>query len=177
MIEAILWCLSGPLLAVQTGSDTGPVGNRSDRHSPHAAWRCMGEDAWISIAVRNDTDWRALCSIVSGLDPALDFSARTTRAAEIDAVLSAWAQAQDAGEAEAALRGAGVPASALASSIDLVGSFHLRARGFWDPLNDAVIPGLPWRASFGRAIGPAPDLGQHTEDVLASLSGSVESHI
>jgi crotonobetainyl-CoA:carnitine CoA-transferase CaiB-like acyl-CoA transferase len=29
-----------------------------------------------------------------------------------------------------------------------------------------VIPALPWRASFGRATGPAPDLGQDTEAVL-----------
>ena len=52
MIEAILWTLSGPLLATQTGSPAEPVGNRSDRYAPHGAWRCAGDDAWISIAVR-----------------------------------------------------------------------------------------------------------------------------
>jgi crotonobetainyl-CoA:carnitine CoA-transferase CaiB-like acyl-CoA transferase len=172
MIEAILWCLADPLLATQTGSPAEPAGNRSNRHAPHGAWRCMGEDAWISIAVRDDTDWHGLCGIVPGLEPGLDFAVRVARAADIDATLSAWARTQDARKAEGTLRRAGVPASALASSIDLAGNGHLRARGFWDPFRDGIVPGLPWRASFGRAIGPAPDLGEHTEAVLASLSSS-----
>ena len=33
---------------------------------------------------------------------------------------------------------------------------HLRARGFWDVHDGGVLPGLPWRASFGCASGPAP---------------------
>ena len=27
------------------------------------------------------------------------------------------------------------------------------------------LPGLPWQADFGRAIGNAPDLGEHTDSV------------
>jgi crotonobetainyl-CoA:carnitine CoA-transferase CaiB-like acyl-CoA transferase len=166
MIEAILWTLAGPLLATQTGSVAGPVGNRSERYTPHGAWRCAGEDAWISIAIRDDADWRALCRLIAGLCSDSDLKARVAHETEIDAVLSAWAQTRDAAEAEASLRRAGVPAAALASSSDLVASPHLRARGFWDAHGQGVVPGLPWRASFGRAIGPAPALGADTEAVL-----------
>src|SRR6185312_17456440 len=56
MIEAILWTLSGPLLTTQSGTPAEPVGNRSECHAPHGAWRCSGDDAWISIAVRNDAE-------------------------------------------------------------------------------------------------------------------------
>jgi crotonobetainyl-CoA:carnitine CoA-transferase CaiB-like acyl-CoA transferase len=179
MIEAILWTLSGPLLATQTGFPAEPVGNRSDRHAPHGAWRCAGEDAWISLAVRNDTDWRALCQIVPGLAQlsTLDFAARTAREKEIDAALAEWFRVQDAGEQAALLRRAGIPAAALASSTDLAGDAHLHARGFWDKHGQGVVPGLPWRASFGRAIGPAPALGADTETVLreAGLSAAQTS--
>ena len=69
------------------------------------------------------------------------------------------------------LRRAGVPAAALASSLDLVGSEHLRARGFWDAHGAGVLPGLPWRASFGRRSGAAPGLGADTDAVLAEVLG------
>jgi crotonobetainyl-CoA:carnitine CoA-transferase CaiB-like acyl-CoA transferase len=59
----------------------------------------------------------------------------------------------------------------LARSADLVESAHLRARGFWDAYGDGVLPGLPWRASFGRANGPAPGLGADTDAVLRDVLG------
>jgi len=168
MIEAILWTLSEPLLATQTGAAAEPAGNRSDRCAPHGAWRCSGDDAWISLAVRHDDDWRALCRIVAGLAglAGLDLEDRRARRSEIDAILAAWFQDQNEVAAAALLRRAGIPASALASSSDLVNDNHLRARGFWDEHAPGVVPGLPWKASFGRATGPAPALGADTEMVL-----------
>lgn len=76
---------------------------------------------------------------------------------------------QTAQQAEAALRAQGIPAATLASSLDLVRDPHLAARGFWDATEGGMLPGLPWRASFGRQTGPAPALGADTEAVLRSL--------
>jgi crotonobetainyl-CoA:carnitine CoA-transferase CaiB-like acyl-CoA transferase len=103
----------------------------------------------------------------------LDFSGRVAREAEIDAVLTVWAAAMNASEAAAAALRAGVPAAALASSTDLVASSHLLARGFWEVCGERMLPGLPWRASFGRANGPAPALGADTEAVLREIALSV----
>jgi benzylsuccinate CoA-transferase BbsF subunit len=161
MIEAILWVLSDPLLATQTGSSAEPVGNRSDRFTPHGAWRCLGDDSWISLAVRDDTDWAALRRVIPGLSDRNDS----------DTIIADWASTQDASAAAASLTRAGIPAAALASSADLVADQHLRARGFWDEHANGVLPGLPWQASFGRAIGPAPALGADTDRVLRDLSG------
>jgi crotonobetainyl-CoA:carnitine CoA-transferase CaiB-like acyl-CoA transferase len=166
MIEAILWVLSGPLLAAQTGSPSGPAGNRSDRYAPHGAWRCEGEDAWVSLAIRDDKDWHTLCDLVPGLTPSADLSSRVACEAEIDAALTAWFAGQDAQVASPSLLRAGIPAAALANSTDLVNSAHLRASGFWDTHGQGVLPGLPWRASFGRATGPAPAPGADTDAVL-----------
>jgi crotonobetainyl-CoA:carnitine CoA-transferase CaiB-like acyl-CoA transferase len=60
---------------------------------------------------------------------------------------------------------------ALARSVDLVDCPHLRLRGFWDAYGSGVLLGLPWRASFGRATGPAPDLGADTDAVLSEVLG------
>ena len=62
-------------------------------------------------------------------------------------------------------------AVALARSADLVDCPHLRVRGFWEAYGSGVLPGLPWRASFGRANGPAPDLGADTDAVLGKVLG------
>jgi len=56
-------------------------------------------------------------------------------------------------------------------SVDLVHDAHLKARGFWDAHGKGLLPGLPWRASFGRATGPAPGLGADTDAVLRDVLG------
>jgi crotonobetainyl-CoA:carnitine CoA-transferase CaiB-like acyl-CoA transferase len=173
MIEAMLWTLAEPVLAAQLADPPKPRGNESRRFAPHGAYRCAGDDAWLSLAVRNDEEWRHLCALVPGLRTMaeLAFSARVERRAMIDAVLGAWLARCNAPEAEAELLRAGVPAAALASSVDLVASAHLRARGFWERHGQRVLPGLPWRASFDRASGPAPELGADTDAVLRGLLG------
>ena len=171
MIEAMLWTMAEPLLAAQLGHRPQPRGDKSDRHAPHGVYRCGGEDQWIGIAVRDDTEWRALCALVPDLAPVagLGFTARTESQTAIDAVLKAWCLPRKAGETAATLARAGIPAAPVTGSFDLVESPHLRARGFWDPLGPGLVPGLPWRASFGRVIGPAPGLGEHTDEVLRDV--------
>ena len=81
------------------------------------------------------------------------------RTAEIDEALSTWMRPRSARTVEARLLRAAIPAAALATSLDLVKSDHLKERGFWDAHGAGVLPGLPWRASFARVSGAAPELG------------------
>jgi len=150
MIEAMLWTMAEPLLATQLGTPLQPMGNASTRYRLHAAWRCAGDDDWIAIVARTDEEWQALCRIVPG----------TT-----DEALSAWAASQSAAAAAETLLKAGIPAAALARTGDLAKSPHLAARNFWED----GLPGLPWRASFGRKTGTAPALGAHTDQVVADV--------
>src|ERR1700733_10993276 len=171
MIEAMLWTLAEPLLATQCGAPPKPQGNHSDRHVPHGAWRCAGDDDWISVAVGSDNEWRNLCSVVAALSPmmALNSQERIARREAIDGLLGAWLCPQTARAAEATLLRGGVPAAALANALALVGSSHLRERSFWQAHDTGVLPGLPWRASFGRTSGAAPGLGADTDTVLAEV--------
>lgn len=173
MIEAMLWTMAAPVIVAQIDGPPQPLGNAGQDVAPHGAYRCRGEDAWISVAVAEDAQWRALCGIVPGLASLADWNLgqRRSEAALIDRALSAWAQGMDASAAEARLIAVGVPSAALAHATDLVRSEHLRARGFWTAHGDGVLPGLPWSASFGRAHGPAPGLGADTETVLRDLLG------
>jgi crotonobetainyl-CoA:carnitine CoA-transferase CaiB-like acyl-CoA transferase len=171
MLEAMLWTMAEPLLAEQLGAPPLPVGNRSERYAPHGAYRCAGDDEWISLAVRDDEEWRHLCTIVPALTPLapLAFAQRAERRPSIDETLAAWARPREATAAERELLDAGIPAAALATSRDLVLCPHMRERGFWEEHGAGVLPGLPWRASFGRISSPAPGLGAETDTVLRDL--------
>jgi crotonobetainyl-CoA:carnitine CoA-transferase CaiB-like acyl-CoA transferase len=171
MLEAMLWTIAEPLLAEQLGTSPQPVGNRSDRDAPHGAYRCAGDDDWISLAVTNDEEWRRLCAIVPALSPLarLGFAQRCEQRQLIDDTLAAWALPRAAAAAAQELRQAGIPAAALATSRDLVACDHLRERGFWEANGTGVLPGLPWRASFGRISGATPGLGADTDTVLRDV--------
>jgi crotonobetainyl-CoA:carnitine CoA-transferase CaiB-like acyl-CoA transferase len=171
MIEAMLWTMAEPLLATQLDAPPQPQGNNCDRYVPHGVYRCAGDDAWISLVVRTDEEWRRLCAIVPVLSSmaGIGFRERLEQRAAIDDALAAWAQSQDAHRAAAALLCAGIPAAGLATSLDLVDSGHLQGRGFWEPDVAGVLPGLPWRASFGRTSGAAPELGADTETILREV--------
>jgi crotonobetainyl-CoA:carnitine CoA-transferase CaiB-like acyl-CoA transferase len=179
MIEAMLWTMAEPLVATQLGTPAKPMGNASTRHAPHGVWRCEGDDDWISVVARTDAEWRALCNLVPGLSgmAALDLAQRIGAGRVIDAALTAWAGSRSAPAAAEALLKAGIPAAALARSGDLVNSPHLAARGFWDTHGAGVLPGLPWRASFGRTTGPAPELGADSDHVLADVLGLPQERI
>ena len=171
MVEAMLWTMAKPLLDTQLSGPPRPAANRSACYAPHGVWRCAGDDDWIGIAVRSDAEWQALCGVVPALAPhaALGIEERLERGRMIDAAIAAWAVAQRAETLASVLVRSGVPAAALARSADLVRSAHLAARGFWDEHAGGVLPGLPWRASFGRGTGPAPALGADTERVLQKV--------
>jgi benzylsuccinate CoA-transferase BbsF subunit len=173
MIEAMLWTMAEKLLATQLDGPPQPVGNRSAEYAPHGVWRCAGEDDWIAVVARDDAEWRSLCALVPALSSmaALDLPGRLDAAAAIDTALVGWFADQAARTAAATLLAAGVPAAALARSGDLVAREHLRTRAFWDAHGGGVLPGLPWRTSFGRTIGPAPGLGADTDAVLTGILG------
>jgi crotonobetainyl-CoA:carnitine CoA-transferase CaiB-like acyl-CoA transferase len=173
MIEAMLWTMAEPLVASQLGTPPKPMGNASTRYAPHGIWRCAGDDDWISVVARTDAEWRTLCDLVPGLSgmAALDLGQRIDAQRAIDAELSAWAAPRSASSAAQSLLNAGIPAAALARYGDLVKSPHLAIRKFWDEHGAGVLPGLPWRASFGRTAGPAPELGADSDDVLTNVLG------
>jgi crotonobetainyl-CoA:carnitine CoA-transferase CaiB-like acyl-CoA transferase len=179
MIEAMLWTMAGSLLAAQLGAPPQPRGNHSDLYVPHGVYRCTGEDDWISIAVATDEEWRGLCAIVPTLSSmaGLGFRERAAQRASIDSVVAAWVRPHTAEAVAVELLKGGIPAATLATSLDLVNDDHLRQRGFWEAHGTGSLPGLPWRASFGRVSGVAPELGADTDAVLGDVLGLSSTEI
>ncbi|MFR9802238.1 CoA transferase [Pseudonocardia sp. RS010] len=184
MVEAVaatvgeLW-----MEQVATGQDPAPRANRDPGWAPHGCYPASGEDRWITIACTSEDEWQALCGVI---DPRLaddprfrTVDDRRRHEDELDAIVSAWTQAQDRWQTCERLQAVGVPAFPSLSPLELwSGDPQLAAIGMIDVMEHPAtgsfaLPGVPWRLANGPngLRAPAPLLGQHTDDVMSELNG------
>lgn len=166
-----------------------PQGNRDPRMAPHGVYRCTGDDAWVALAVRDETDWANLCQALGRPDLTKDprfvgMDARQEHLAELDAIIGEWASPLDKHEAMGVLRRWDIPAAAVTNAQDLYADPHLAARGFWETIEDPDAgvhryPGRPFKLSRTplSTRRPTPTLGQHNEYVLKDLLGLSEKEV
>ncbi len=165
-----------------TGQQPERWGNRDCWHAPHGTYRCSGEDRWVSIAVRSQTEWEQLCAVIDQpWTRDARFAApdgRRTHAAALDAQLGAWTHAQKADDVMTRLQTKGVPAAAVFTPWTVSENPQLLARDFFETLDhpDAGThryAGIPWKMSRtpGRMRMAAPGLGQHNEAILQGELG------
>lgn len=102
------------------GPQPGRDGNRSPRMAPHGVYPSAGDDRWIAIACRDDTDWERLRAI-TGVKGHSDLAGRLSAIDAIETGLSEWTRTRDNWEAAAELQRAGVPASPVEDLSELLG--------------------------------------------------------
>jgi len=161
---------SGPwLIEHQLGGNLEPIGNRHPQMAPHGVYRCKGEDEWLAIACRDDTEWRSLCNVI-GTDPDADIEQRRETHAVIDAAISNWTGSRLKTRAAEELQAAGVPAGPVNTTPDMVSDPQVRHRGFFVPLEpvDTPIPGSPIKLNGASSDDwtPCPKLGADNARIL-----------
>ena len=173
-----------------TGEVASPAGNRSPRYAPHGAYPCRdesGRERWIALAVEDDEQWSAAVGVLGGTagrpgggngPPELATHAgRLARPEPTDAYVGGLTRHRDAGELAAALQKAGVAAYPVQNCADLRRDENLRAFGFFRELEQAECGPMPYDGPayrLDRTPGQqsaAPNLGQHTDEVLSGLLG------
>ena len=172
------------------GRVLGRQGNRDALYAPQGAYPCAGEDNWISLSIRSDDEWAALCRTIDRSDWTADprFASHSSRAQNHDALDAALAQATrtwDARQLEDALQSRGVPAGAVLDGKALLFDDHLNERGFFEVVEHPPgtnIPPLPYASrpwKFDRTPGSirraAPTLGEHNAEALNGILGLPES--
>ncbi len=172
---------------VMNGEQTLPLANRHPYFAPQGCYPCRGDDRWVTLTVRSDDEWRALCGLIGRPGWADDerFAGRTGRRRHhdlIDEAIAAWSSGLDHYRAMELLQEAGIPAGAVLDGRDLQQDPHLRARGYFlhaDDGGDALFPGLLFRSSAGdgRIFRRGPDLGEDNEYVLHRLLGRSREEI
>jgi crotonobetainyl-CoA:carnitine CoA-transferase CaiB-like acyl-CoA transferase len=173
------------------GVDPPRRGNRHPEQAPHGCYRCAADDAWITIAVTHDDEWRALCTAMGRPDLQHDvrFRSAGSRKAhedELDALIEAWTTTQDRYQAMEHLQAAGVAAGVVQTTRDLFADPQLAERGFFERVDHGeqdpalgVRPyvGRTWHLSRtpGLIQRPAPRMGEHNAAILGGLLGVSEA--
>lgn len=164
-------------------------GNRHPAMAPHNAYPCLGEDRWVAIAVGPQEEWQRLVEVMGHPAWAEEerFStpqARWQHQEELDRLIGAWTEGQEAREVMEKLQAVGVAAGAVLSVADLDRDPHLQARGLFQEMDhpEAGRHGLmtePWRlaSSPRRLRRPAPTYGQDNDYVFSHLLGMGEEEI
>ena len=161
------------------------TGNRHPSFVPHGVFPSAGTDKWVSIAVTDDTMWRALARLIGLDDPALaPVAGRRAQEERIETAIAAWTSARAPDEAMAILQQAGVAAGAVRHPMELLDDPHLKARGFWQWIERAYVgrhpqPSPPYRDEDSPIAvrTPAATLGQYNEEVLGGLLGLSKSEL
>ena len=148
--------------------------------APSNAYRCR-DGKFALIAGNGDSIFRRLMEVIErpdlGDDPALaQNDGRVANVERIDAAISAWTEQRSLDEVLAHLNEARIPAGKIYDVADIAADPHYRAREMIvdSSLADGTpvqVPGvLPkLNATPGTIRTLAPELGQHTDEVLATL--------
>jgi crotonobetainyl-CoA:carnitine CoA-transferase CaiB-like acyl-CoA transferase len=139
------------------------------------------DQRWIVIAGNTDSIFRRLMTVIGRQDLADDprlatNDGRVAHESIIDAAISAWIARRDAADVLAGLEHAEVPCSPIYSAADIVRDVHFLARGMviTAQLPDGTtvaVPGIAPKLTDtpGRVCWMGPELGAHTNEVLAML--------
>ena len=95
------------------GRNASRVGNRDDRFAPHGCYAISGDDAWIAIAVEDDSRWSGLCEVLDWmvLRDDVRFATREARVAhadELDTQLTESTRNQNGADLQSRLQARGV---------------------------------------------------------------------
>jgi formyl-CoA transferase/CoA:oxalate CoA-transferase len=146
----------------------------------------------VSIAVRDDADWRSFCRALGrpslAGDPRFaEPQARYQHRDELDAIVTHWTSTLGQYQVMEALQAVGVPAGPVLNAQGLLADPHFRARGFFEEVDHPPETGLGRREYVGRGWklsetevrmrGPAPMLGEANDYVLRQMLGLAQGEI
>lgn len=182
MLDAMVAVLENAVSRyLATGNVPKPIGNRHPSIAPFCSVETA--DGFINIACGNDELWRRFCRIV-GLDRLADDPRFLTNAdrvknfSELEPLINEATRKRASAELLKLLEEAKVPCGPINDIALVVKDPQVAAREMLvevlHPVAGALkLPGVPIKLSDTPAsiAGPAPLLGQHTEEVLSGMLG------
>lgn len=167
------------MLYSMTGQE--PHRGRLQHLYPRAAFKCS--DGYLAMNVPDDRIWARLCQTMDREDLIDDprssnGTARAANADLLDPIIEGWLADKSRAEAEAALNANGVPVGPVYTAQDVFSDPQVEARKMLVSVDDPDVGSY----QFARApvmlssapeieANPAPDLGQHSREILADLLG------
>lgn len=160
-------------------------GNDDPVMVPHGTYPSAGDDQWVTVACRDDRDWRALAEVVGRPDLAdLDSTARRRRHDELDTIICAWTRGTSAAGAAHVLVGVGIPSHHVQHSPECFTDEQLACDAHFMSVDhprhgQVIVEGSRVRLSDTPSVFQrgAPILGQHTLEVVTELLGYDEERL
>ena len=169
---------------------TGYVRERSGSILPGIApsnvYPCAGEEM-ILIGGNGDTVYARLCETMGRPDLAsdpkfIDHAARGANQAELDQIISAWTRTQSLDALLELLETKGIPAGRIFRAPDMLEHEQFKARESIIETDHPVFGKIKMQNAFpkmsetpGAVRWPGPELGQHTDEVLAGAGLTPEA--
>ena len=161
-----------------------PAGSALPGITPSNSYPC-NDGSYVLIAGNGDSIYKRLMSLIGrddlGNDPRLaQNDGRSQHAELIDGAIAEWTAQRGRNEVIEALKGARVPAGYPYTAADIVSDPHYLARQMIEtvqtPVGPLKVPGVLPKLSRtpGRIGTGGPQLGEHSEDILAGLGLSEE---
>jgi crotonobetainyl-CoA:carnitine CoA-transferase CaiB-like acyl-CoA transferase len=138
-------------------------------------------DGYVSALIYNDKHWSLFVDAVKPAWASDELATLQQRARQIDRVYGLLAETfleRTTAEWLELLRDLGIPAAPLRTPDELFDNPHLNAVGFFETVDSQHgkirFPGIPtwFSRTPGKVAGPAPMLGEDTEDVLAEIGAA-----
>lgn len=147
--------------------------------APSNAYQCKDQN-YVLIGGNGDSIYQRLMKEIGRMDLAdapdlAQNDGRVKRVEEIDQAIQSWTQTRSREEVIEALDSVGVPVGMIYSIQDIAEDPQYRARDMLVTTHDNAgnslqVPGIVPKLSLtpGKINYPAPDLGEHTEEILGS---------
>jgi crotonobetainyl-CoA:carnitine CoA-transferase CaiB-like acyl-CoA transferase len=164
-----------------TGVSPRRKGNQHPSIVPYEVFQAA--DGYLTVGVANNSLWGRFCQAIDApelaTDPRFDTEARRVEHREVLVpLLGRIVATRPAAEWLARLERAGVPAGKIKSVGEALESEHLKARGAIVAVSHPaagrmrmVGPPVRLSATPAEVTGPAPLLGEHTDEILMKLLG------
>ena len=165
------------------GNQPPRMGNRDPYMAPHGVFRSQGDDAWVSIVVGTEDEWRQCCTAIGqpGLADDPRFASAADRKAnedELEQIVTAWTQERTAQQATETLQAVGVAAYPALNGREMLTDPQVEARDTYVEHDHPEIGvrrhlGIPWKMSHTpcEVWRHAPVFGQDNDYVLTEVLG------
>ena len=146
---------------------------------PRGAFKC--KDGYLALNIPDDIMWERLCKIIDQKELIDDErsktgTARAAHSTELAPIIENWLKNKTRSEAESLLNENGVPVGPILTAKEVFASEQVKVRKGLIEIKDPDVGSYrfartPVHLSSSPEIPtePAPDLGEHTNEILSSL--------
>jgi crotonobetainyl-CoA:carnitine CoA-transferase CaiB-like acyl-CoA transferase len=164
-----------------TGNIPGPIGSRHPSITPFQQFRAS--DGHFVAGCGNEAIWRRFCAAIGmgelQVDPRFATNTlRTANHASLEPLLAQHFASETRDFWLERLRAANVPCAPISNVAEVVNNPHLQAREMilqaeHPQFHGLIVPGSPFKTvgDRGAPATRAPQLGEHTDEVLTRLLG------